>query len=87
MQRVMAGILAGGIGSAIGNPADVVLVRMQADQRRPPELRRNYRHFGDGFSRVVRDEGVMALTKVPLSSLCSSFFFFSLSLSLSFSPF
>ena len=63
LQMVLSGIIAGGVGSAIGNPTDVVLVRMQADQRRPPELRRNYRNIVDGLSRMVREEGPMSLTK------------------------
>ena len=52
---------AGAIGAAVGNPADLAMVRMQADGRLPPELRRNYRHGGEALMRVVREEGVLAL--------------------------
>ena len=55
------GLGAGAIGAAVGNPADLAMVRMQADGRLPPELRRNYRHGGEALMRVVREEGVLAL--------------------------
>ena len=45
----------------MGNPADLAMVRMQADGRLPKELRRNYRHGGEALARVVREEGVLAL--------------------------
>nr|XP_009409616.1 PREDICTED: mitochondrial uncoupling protein 5-like [Musa acuminata subsp. malaccensis] len=47
-RKVAAGLIAGGIGAAVGNPADVAMVRMQADGRLPP---------------TVRAEGPMALYK------------------------
>jgi len=36
-QKAIASITAGGIGSFIGNPADLCLVRMQADSTLPPD--------------------------------------------------
>ena len=60
-KMTACGIGAGAIGAAVGNPADLAMVRMQADGRLPPELRRNYRHGGDALVRVAREEGVFAL--------------------------
>eukprot|EP00245_Coleochaete_scutata_P011735 TRINITY_DN4424_c0_g5_i1.p1 TRINITY_DN4424_c0_g5~~TRINITY_DN4424_c0_g5_i1.p1 ORF type:complete len:340 (+),score=63.55 TRINITY_DN4424_c0_g5_i1:126-1145(+) len=62
-KMVAAGLIAGAIGSAIGNPADVAMVRMQADGRLPLADRRNYRGVSDAISRIVRKEGVYALWK------------------------
>jgi solute carrier family 25 (mitochondrial dicarboxylate transporter), member 10 len=51
------------IGGAVGNPADVVNVRMQNDMSLPPEHRRNYKHALDGLIRLIREEGLSALTR------------------------
>ena len=55
------GAAAGAIAAAIGNPADLVMVRMQADGMLPHEQRRHYRHAGDALVRTVRQEGLLAL--------------------------
>ncbi|ERN02888.1 mitochondrial uncoupling protein 4 [Amborella trichopoda] len=60
-KKITAGLIAGGIGAAIGNPADVAMVRMQADGRLPLAQRRNYRGVGDAISQMVRGEGITAL--------------------------
>ncbi|CAO2188606.1 unnamed protein product [Urochloa humidicola] len=60
-RKIAAGLIAGGIGAAVGNPADVAMVRMQADGRLPIADRRNYRSVGDAIGRMVRDEGVRSL--------------------------
>jgi solute carrier family 25 oxoglutarate transporter 11 len=60
-HRIVYGALAGGVAGVVGNPAEVVLVRMTADGRLPPEQRRNYRHVGDALVRIVRSEGVPTL--------------------------
>ena len=51
------------IGGAVGNPADVLNVRMQNDMSLPPDQRRNYKHALDGLVRLIREEGVSALTR------------------------
>ena len=51
------------IGGAIGNPADVLNVRMQNDMSLPPEQRRNYKHAVDGLIRLIREEGFSALRR------------------------
>ncbi|XP_052626004.1 mitochondrial uncoupling protein 5 isoform X3 [Lactuca sativa] len=60
-QKITAGLIAGGIGAAVGNPADVAMVRMQADGRVPPAERRNYKSVFDAISRMVKNEGIGSL--------------------------
>ena len=48
-------------GAIVGCPADVAMVRMQADGRVPEELRRNYKNGLDAVVRVSKEEGVMVL--------------------------
>ncbi|XP_044950230.1 mitochondrial uncoupling protein 5-like [Hordeum vulgare subsp. vulgare] len=59
--KIAAGLIAGGVGAAVGNPADLAMVRMQADGRLPLADRRNYRSVGDAIARMTRDEGVRSL--------------------------
>ena len=75
LQRTACSLTAGAIGSFAGNPADLVLVRMQADSLLPPEQRRNYKHVGDALKRIVAEEGVTSLWKgaVPtISRACAA---------------
>ncbi|KAJ8424669.1 hypothetical protein Cgig2_014141 [Carnegiea gigantea] len=60
-NKIAAGLIAGGIGATVGNPADVAMVRMQADGRLPPLQRRNYKSVADAIKRMCRDEGVTSL--------------------------
>ncbi|KAK3121979.1 hypothetical protein QOZ80_8AG0634580 [Eleusine coracana subsp. coracana] len=60
-RKIAAGLLAGGIGAAVGNPADVAMVRMQADGRLPLAERRNYKGVGDAIKQMVNNEGVRSL--------------------------
>uniref|UniRef100_A0A1B6G6T4 Mitochondrial 2-oxoglutarate/malate carrier protein n=2 Tax=Cuerna arida TaxID=1464854 RepID=A0A1B6G6T4_9HEMI len=59
--QVSAGLLGGMIGSLVGAPPDVALVRMMSDGRLPVSERRNYRHVGDALTRMVSEEGVFVL--------------------------
>jgi solute carrier family 25 oxoglutarate transporter 11 len=54
---------AGGIAAVVGNPADLSLIRMQADTMLPEAERRNYRGVGHALTSMVRDEGVGGLFK------------------------
>lgn len=56
-------LTAGAFGAFAGNPADLVLVRMQADSLLPAEQRRNYKHVGDALKRIVAEEGITSLWK------------------------
>lgn len=42
-QKALAGLAAGGLGALVGTPADLTLIRMQADNTLPVEQRRNYK--------------------------------------------
>ena len=59
----IAGALAGAAGGLVGNPADVVLVRMQADATKPAAERYGYKNCVDGLVKIVRSEGVGALAR------------------------
>ncbi|VDL99150.1 unnamed protein product [Schistocephalus solidus] len=54
-------MISGFAGGVVGNPADMVNVRMQNDMKIPPAERRNYKHAIDGLIQVTRKEGVGAL--------------------------
>ncbi|XP_047152504.1 mitochondrial uncoupling protein 5 [Vigna umbellata] len=60
-RKIEAGLIAGAIGAAVGNPADVAMVRMQADGRLPLAERRNYKSVVDAILRMARQEGVTSL--------------------------
>lgn len=60
-QKIAAGMLAGACGAIVGNPADLTMVRMQADGKAPPAQRYNYTSVGNGLVRIVREEGVLNL--------------------------
>jgi solute carrier family 25 oxoglutarate transporter 11 len=60
-RKIEAGLIAGGIGAAVGNPADVAMVRMQADGRLPASQRRNYKSVVDAISQMAKQEGVTSL--------------------------
>lgn len=61
VRKIAAGLIAGGIGAAVGNPADVAMVRMQADGRLPLAQRRNYNGVIDAIARMSKQEGVASL--------------------------
>ncbi|KAJ1424797.1 Mitochondrial carrier protein [Sesbania bispinosa] len=60
-RKITAGLIAGGIGAAVGNPADVAMVRMQADGRLPVSQRRNYKSVFDAIRRMSNQEGIGSL--------------------------
>lgn len=57
----LAGSMAGGIAGFVGNPGEIVMVRLQGDFAKPPEKRFNYKHCFDALFRMVREEGVSSL--------------------------
>ena len=56
-------LAAGGIGSLIGTPADLILVRMQADSTLPAEQKRGYTSFFNAARRIPAEEGILSLWK------------------------
>jgi len=59
--KACCGLTAGGLGALVGTPADLTLIRMQADNTLPPDQRRNYKGIGDAFVRIVREDGFAGL--------------------------
>lgn len=51
---------AGAAGALVCNPADLTLVRMQADRRLPVSQRRNYRHFLQAIQQIRLEEGLLS---------------------------
>ncbi|KAG6830785.1 hypothetical protein H0H87_007038 [Tephrocybe sp. NHM501043] len=60
-KLALAGSMAGGIAGFVGNPGEIVMVRLQGDFAKPPEQRFNYKHCFDALFRMVREEGVSSL--------------------------
>ena len=60
-QKLGAGMFSGGVGSIIGNPSEIALVRMGADAKLPPEQRRGYTNSLNCVFRMAREEGVASL--------------------------
>lgn len=60
-KKVLAGLWSGAMGAMVGNPADLALVRMQADGRLPVEQRRNYRNVGHAVLTIAKEEGPTSL--------------------------
>eukprot|EP01083_Nonionella_stella_P085601 237403_1 len=59
-KRCLCSLSAGGLASIIGTPADVALIRMQADTTLPPAQRRGYKNVFDALSTMARNDGVMS---------------------------
>lgn len=57
-------MIAGAVGSFVGNPTEVALIRMTSDGRLPLEERRNYRNVFDALVRIYKEEGVLVLWRV-----------------------
>ncbi|XP_055388429.1 uncharacterized protein LOC129616994 [Condylostylus longicornis] len=57
-KKAFAGLAAGGLASVVGNPADLSLIRLQADATLPPEARRNYKGAVDALTRIAKEEGI-----------------------------
>lgn len=60
-KKAFAGMVAGGVGAVVGNPAEVALIRMTADGRLPPTERRGYTSVFDALRRVTTEEGLVTL--------------------------
>ncbi|KAF3763234.1 mitochondrial carrier [Cryphonectria parasitica EP155] len=50
--------VSGGLAGIIGNPAEVILVRMCADGAKPPSERMHYPDAARGLARIAREEGL-----------------------------
>lgn len=61
LQKAGAGLAAGGLGAIFGSPADLSLIRMQADGTLPAAERRNYTGVVHALSDIVKKDGVGGL--------------------------
>lgn len=62
-QKALCGLTAGAIGACFGSPADLALIRMQADATLPAAQKRHYKNAFHALGRIVADEGVLSLWK------------------------
>ncbi|EGC28822.1 hypothetical protein DICPUDRAFT_43741 [Dictyostelium purpureum] len=62
-QKVLVGMLSGAGGAIVGTPADLIMVRMQADGKLPLKQRRNYKNAFSGIYRISKEEGILSLWK------------------------
>lgn len=60
-QKLAMGSISGGIGSFVGTPSEVALVRMSADSKLPVDQRRNYTSVGNCLRRIAGEEGLTKL--------------------------
>ena len=62
-QKGICSLTAGGLGSIVGNPSDLILVRLQADATLPEGQKRGYTSFFDAARRIPAEEGILGLWK------------------------
>ncbi|EUD67065.1 hypothetical protein C922_02649 [Plasmodium inui San Antonio 1] len=62
-KKCFCALAAGGLGALMGNPADLSLIRLQADNTLPKELKRNYTGVFNAMYRISKEEGILALWK------------------------
>eukprot|EP01059_Diplonema_ambulator_P023588 TRINITY_DN390_c0_g6_i1.p1 TRINITY_DN390_c0_g6~~TRINITY_DN390_c0_g6_i1.p1 ORF type:complete len:320 (+),score=68.68 TRINITY_DN390_c0_g6_i1:48-962(+) len=60
-KKMVSSAMAGATAACFSCPADLVLVRMQADGKLPVEQRRGYRNVFHGIRSIIKDEGATQL--------------------------
>lgn len=60
-SRIFAGVTAGVLGSFIGTPTEVALIRMQSDLAKPAAEKQNYKSVFDVWAKIIRHEGVLSM--------------------------
>jgi len=70
LQKAVAGLTAGAIGAVIGTPAELAIIRMQADTALPAAERRGYKNVVDALFQVVREEGAKGLLTGTGPTIC-----------------
>ncbi|XP_072766657.1 mitochondrial 2-oxoglutarate/malate carrier protein [Anoplolepis gracilipes] len=70
VTMISLGMIAGMMGSFIGTPTDLILIRMVADRNLPTEKRKNYKNVISGIFDIWKTEGFIALWRgaVPTMS-------------------
>lgn len=61
VRKLAMGMTSGGIGSFVGTPSELALVRMSNDSKLPEAQRRNYKNIGNCLARIFREEGLTSL--------------------------
>jgi len=59
--KLLMGMTSGGIGSFVGTPSELALVRMSNDNKLPEKQRRNYSSVVNCVKRIASEEGVTKL--------------------------
>ncbi|KAK7076202.1 hypothetical protein SK128_002360 [Halocaridina rubra] len=67
--KAALGMAAGVVGSFVGTPAEVSLIRMTSDGRLPPAERRNYKNVVDALMRITREEGLSTLWRGAIPTM------------------
>lgn len=62
-KKCICALAAGGLGAFMGNPADLSLIRLQADNTLPSALKRNYTGIFNAIYRISKEEGILSLWK------------------------
>ncbi|RXK41793.1 hypothetical protein M231_01028 [Tremella mesenterica] len=73
-KMALAGCIAGTLAGIVGNPAELIMVRMQADKAKPVSDRYNYRNSIQGIYRMTRDEGLVSWTRGMVPNVYRSIF-------------
>eukprot|EP00548_Thalassiothrix_antarctica_P003597 CAMPEP_0194146008 /NCGR_PEP_ID=MMETSP0152-20130528/19214_1 /TAXON_ID=1049557 /ORGANISM="Thalassiothrix antarctica, Strain L6-D1" /LENGTH=309 /DNA_ID=CAMNT_0038846405 /DNA_START=121 /DNA_END=1053 /DNA_ORIENTATION=+ len=60
-KKLLMGMTSGGIGSFIGTPSELALVRMSNDSKLSETQRRNYKNVGNCVTRIANEEGFTKL--------------------------
>lgn len=60
-SKLLMGMTSGGIGSFVGTPSELALVRMSNDSKLAENQRRNYKNVGDCVVRIANEEGFTKL--------------------------
>ena len=62
----------GGLGAAVSNPADKIMVEFQVDGTRPTKRRNNYKNFYDAAVKMVKKDGPSCLMKGVIPNVIRS---------------
>ena len=59
--KVIAGLTTGAIGICVGQPADVIKIRFQAEGRLPPGVEPRYKNLRTAIRTIPREDGITGL--------------------------
>ncbi|XP_031554429.1 mitochondrial 2-oxoglutarate/malate carrier protein-like isoform X2 [Actinia tenebrosa] len=60
-KKAALGMSSGAVGSFVGTPAEISLIRMTSDGRLPVEQRRGYTNVFNALYRMTKEEGILTL--------------------------